>query len=607
MYDSNYREGTPICSDEAYDRLVEELIEKFPDSELLKKGIVEQKVSRKQRLPLPMFSLNKCKTIEEIKQWLQSNNISEDELLVVTPKYDGISLVVNELDKQAWTRGDGEFGQESKAHFRELRGYNSNPYTVYSFGEAIMSNENFQKHKDQYANPRNMVAGLFNRDIISVGKLKDVDYIRYGTDFSAYSKAQQLEMLNKLNTVKVLQWFTTCERLNKNSLDELYKGWSKDYQIDGLVIDINSSTLRNELGREENMNPKYARAYKNPEWSGSAEVRVTGITWQVSKQGKLKPIINIEPTEVSGVTISNVTGYNAAYIFDNNIAEDSVIQIVRSGDVIPKHIKTVSFEGYECMLLQDAIVECPCCYQPTKWDETMTEVICTNPECQDKLIAKLVHFFSTLEVEDFGEPSIRTFYLNGFKTVEAILNMKQIDIVSIEGFGIKSSVKLISQFGKIKRGVSLAKILHALDVFDGLIGEKTCQKIFDEAENYYILDSIIKVEGIAEKTARVFSEGITRYIALDGMDLVKITHIQSPKEAVLGDKLKDEKICFTGCRPSKDMGKKIQQEGGQVVSGVSKNTTMLVVKDKSETTLSSNKAVTAKKLGIKIVEFKYFM
>src|SRR5664279_1043707 len=176
-YDSNYRAGTPICSDEAYDRLVEELTEKFPDSELLRKGIVEQKVSRKQPLPLPMFSLNKAKTVEEIKQWLKSNNVSEDELLIITPKYDGISLVVNEFNKQAWTRGDGEFGQESKWHFNKLRGTNTDPHTIYSFGEAIMSKENFQKHKDQYANPRNMVAGLFNRDT-TVEELQDVDYIR---------------------------------------------------------------------------------------------------------------------------------------------------------------------------------------------------------------------------------------------------------------------------------------------------------------------------------------------------------------------------------------------------------------------------------------------
>ena len=91
LHDNFYRSGEPRITDEKYDKLVEELAEKFPDSILLKKGIIEQKVSRKQRLPIPMYSLNKVKSIEEIKQWLKSNNISEGETLIITPKYDGIS------------------------------------------------------------------------------------------------------------------------------------------------------------------------------------------------------------------------------------------------------------------------------------------------------------------------------------------------------------------------------------------------------------------------------------------------------------------------------------------------------------------------------------
>ena len=493
-YDANYRAGTPICTDEAYDKLVEELAQKFPDSILLKKGVIEQKQkeSRKQKLPLPMYSLNKVKSLDEIKQWLKSNNISDDELLVITPKYDGISLCVEESFDFCWTRGDGEVGQRSDNHYVRMNDKCCGKNTL-SFGEAIMSKEKFLKYKDKFANPRNMVAGLFNRDEPG-DELEDVEYIRYGSNKNDLSKAEQLGELNKLNTTRVNFYICDLAWLTEEKLDNLYKSWSQDYQIDGLVIDINNSQLREELGREENMNPKYARAYKNPEWSGSAEVKVTGVTWQVSKQGKLKPVINIEPTEVSGVTIENVTGYNAAYVFDNNITEDSIIKIIRSGDVIPKHIETISFDGYECTLLQDEVSICPCCSQPTKWDETMIELICTNPDCQDKQIAKLVHFFSTLEIEDFGEPSIRTFYLHGFKTIEAILNMKQIDIVDIEGFGVKSSVKLLSQFGKLKsEGVCLAKLLHAYDYFDGMIGEKTIQKIFDESENFADFESNLKV------------------------------------------------------------------------------------------------------------------
>jgi len=610
-YDANYRAGTPFCTDEAYDNLVEELQQKFPDSELIKKGVIEQKVSRKEKLPIYMGSLDKCKSLDEIKKWLKSNNISDDELLVITPKYDGISLVVNELYKDTWTRGDGEVGQNSKEHFLKLRCDVAQVMPIYSFGEAIMSKINFQQYKNQYANPRNMVAGLFNRDE-AVEDLKNVDYIRYGSD-QKNDKKLQLEQLNLLNSVKVKFYLCNINWINEERLNNLYKDWSQDYQIDGLVIDINNAQLREELGREENMNPRYARAYKNPEWSGSAEVKVTGITWQVSKQGKLKPIINIEPTEVSGVTISNVTGYNAAYVFDNDIAEDSVIKIIRSGDVIPKHIETLSYIPNAVNDLADEIATCPCCGQPTKWDETMTELLCTNPECEDMQIAKLVHFFSTLEIEDFGEPSIRTFYLHGFKTIEAILSMKQMDIINIEGFGVKSSIKLLSQFGKLKSvGAPAAKVMHACDVMEGKIGEKTIQLILDNVHDKMIqkaitIEDLIKIDGVAEITANIFLNGLKSFDNYLKVLPIRFSYITTPKEEVLGDRFKDEKICFTGCRPSKDMEKKIKQEGGEVVSGVSKKTTMLVVKDMSESTLSSNKALNAKKLGIKIVEIKNFI
>ena len=619
-----YRDGTPIMSDEQYDKLIEDFKIAFPNSPLFKKGVIEQpKESRKQRLPIPMFSLNKCKSIQEIEQWLKSNNIPQDEILVITSKYDGISLVVNEANKNAWTRGDGEYGQESKWHFNKLRGSNCDHIEAYTFGEAIMSKKSFENYKEEYANARNMVAGLFNRDITTM-PLQDVDYIRYGSDETNLSKVIQLEALNELNSIEVPFKVASINEIeNSNILERCYKEWSKDYQIDGLVIDINSPELRNNLGREENMNPKYARAYKNPEWSSSAIVKVKSVKWEVSKQGKLKPVIQIPPTEVSGVVIENVTGYNAKYIFDNDIAEGSEIKIIRSGDVIPKHIKTLSHLPNNVEELADTVAICPSCGEQTKWDETFTELVCINPNCEDKKIAKLVHFFKTVEIEDFGEPSIITFYKNGFDTIEKILNMKQFDIVNIEGFGVKSSMGLLRQFGKLKtEGIPLAKLLHALDVFEGKIGEKMCQKIFDEFENVnemirtnlsptaftkFYTEELLKIEGVAELTAKIFQKGINRFYFYNSIEIdtsVAIEYIKTPKPKVVGDKLKDERICFTGCRPSKEQLENISLQGGTVVSGVSKKTTMLVVKNMTDKVLSSSKACKAKELGIKIIELR---
>jgi NAD-dependent DNA ligase len=571
-----------------------------------------------------MGSLNKVKSVDEIKQWLKSNNIPDNELLVVTPKYDGISLVVNESEDKAWTRGDGEVGQMSDDHFAKMNDRHCG-VDLFSFGEAIMSKSNFQKYKDKFANPRNMVAGLFNRDEAG-DELKDVEFIRYGIGDLTKDKINQIGLLNSINEVncrylilKSEEFFELDVETIEDSLTELYKQWGEDYQIDGLVIDVNSADLRNELGREENMNPKYSRAIKFPNWSSSIEAKVTGVTWQISKQGKLKPVINIESTEVSGVTISNVTGYNAKYIFDNNIYKNSVIKIVRSGEVIPKHIKTIDFDTNEEINAKEDLNFCPCCFGETRWDETHTELICTNPECDEVKISKLIHFFQIMEVEDFGEPSIRSFYRAGFKDIQAILNMSVETIMKIPGFGLKNANTLQDQFERVMlRGTPLAKILHALDLFEGKIGEKTIQHILDNmggesfdframAENiesrYKVsyISKLIEINGVAEKIAVIFQIGLCEFYRDNFHKLpISISYIKTQKEEVTGSKYEGWKICFTGCRPTKDQEKYIQTNGGEIVGGVSKNTTHLVVKDSSST---SSKIQKAKQLNIKIIQF----
>jgi len=612
-YDSNYRAGTPLCTDAVYDKLYEELVSKFPDSELLKKGVVAQKISRKEKLPIPMYSLNKVKSVEEIEKWRKSKSLSPGTFIVITPKYDGISLVVEELVGNCWTRGDGEVGQKSNMHFAAMPHIGFS-YQITTVGEAIISKKNWKSSfegknnpysGDPYKNARNTVAGFFTPKEVRE-EFKFIDYIRYGSSNDDEDKNVQLVALNKLNTVQVPLRICQLKNIDKEMLDELYIHWSEEYQIDGLVIDICSAKIRKELGREENMNPAYAVAYKSPEWSGSAEVKVKGITWQVSKQGKLKPVINIEPTEVDGVVISNVTGINAAYVFDNNIAEDSVIKIIRSGSVIPKHIETLDFDGYECMLLHDSVATCPCCESPTKWDETMTELICHNPECKEKKIAKLVHFFTTLEVEEFGEPSIIRLYNAGFDTIERILKITIAQLLRIEGFATKSSWSLRNQFDKlIEVGKPLAQIVDACDLMEGKLGQKTIQLIFDNTDgpaDWVGSDKLILIHGIADSSAVTFIAGMDEYWKKNLYDLpIKVTYIESPKVEVTGNKYENQKICFTGCRLTKEQEKEIQAQGGEVVSGVSGKTTLLVVKNTDDSTMSSSKAVKAKSLGIKII------
>ena len=176
-HNTSYRDGNPEISDKEYDELMNELGEIYPESELLNKSILEKPKSRKENLPVRMASLDKKKSLDEIKKWAESVNIKETDIIIITPKYDGISLLTS--GSNCWTRGDGFIGQNSSEHYSLMN--SGEILRAEVFGEAIMKKKVFEeKYSSDYKSARNLVAGLFNRDIPSIF-LEDVDFIKYGT------------------------------------------------------------------------------------------------------------------------------------------------------------------------------------------------------------------------------------------------------------------------------------------------------------------------------------------------------------------------------------------------------------------------------------------
>ena len=162
-----YRKGEAILSDEAYDELLDELAVLDPQNELLDRiGLeVAEDDDRKEALPITMASMNKVKTLEEIQDWFKSKKLDQETQIVITPKYDGISLCVEEKTNKAWTRGNGKVGQKSDEHLKRIdRNAIQLEEQVYSYGELIMPRAVFEKkYKEQFSNPRNLVAGQINQ------------------------------------------------------------------------------------------------------------------------------------------------------------------------------------------------------------------------------------------------------------------------------------------------------------------------------------------------------------------------------------------------------------------------------------------------------------
>lgn len=610
-----YREGNPIMSDKEYDSMKESLEKYFPDSDILKKSIVEESVKgdRMEKLPYPMFSLEKVKTVDEIVRWVKDVwELSSNDRIVITPKYDGISLLVDETTNDCWTRGDGTEGQNSRDHYRYVNhGNPMNKRGCFTFGEAIIPIGMFLKNVKPlgYKSARNAVAGAFNADDFNAQVLGNTAYIRYGIMDSDRDKSMQLaELRNDYGNYATQYWVTSAGVFDDNKtaltyLNDLFES-IKNFKCDGLVIEVDNKTKREELGRLPNGNPRYAIAYKNPDWQERYTTKVKKIEWSVSKDGKAKPVIVFSPVEFDGATVSRCTGYNAKYITDNHISPNAYIVVSRSGDVIPKHLETVSYSVELFREMCDGMMICPSCGNPLKWDETLTDIVCINPDCKEKKIKQIAYFFATLETEEMQEATIRKFYEGGLDSVEKIVNASEKELSQIEGIGAKLSKKLRGQFDKYAdNGVSFAKILTAYNVFGGVIGEKTCQMIFDSLSGEDIdtifkegktpMESLLVVPGVAETTAKIFNNGIGIFFYIIGSSPFPISYVKN--NTVLADN--PESVCFTGFR-NKEWEERLSKEGHKVVSGVSKNTTILVTKDKES---SSSKVKKAKGLSIPIL------
>jgi len=652
-----YRAGNPQVSDEEYDELIAKLASIDPENSILKRGIIEEQKdnSRKRKLPIPMMSMNKCKTFEELKSWIYSTlkklNYSDEEIqnveLVLTPKYNGISLLYDSKNLEAFTRGDGEFGQKCDNHFLKMDINFSDAPDIsdgtFTIGEAIIPTSIWEKEFKGKVSPTGLpyklnnatVAGLFNCDEPS-DMLQYVTFMKYGTPvLPLTNKVEQLEYLNDISTLKVDFLKLKFSDLTEDICDLIFKKNSKLLPIDGVVVEFNDRDIRNKLGREPNGNPAYARALKLDKWSEEKDTVITGYDFQISKQGKLKGVVTFDPVLINGTDVKQATFYNVKFIRKYCLFPGVNITVKKSGEVIPKIVAVEgiklptgsnSVEEYEVSKRifetvkdkkfpsdQDIIKyflstfsTCPSCGCGLVDDDTFVERICSNPNCKDKLISKLEHFVTVLEIEEVGRPTIEAMFEAGINTCEKLYTVSKNDLANISGFGESTINTIVSQFTKVReRGISLAKLMYALDIFEGKIGEKTTQLIFDSLdiflEENQTIDKLNKIKGVSDITAGVFLEGLEK-ISSNTLSLYNVNMVETIQIVPSGDKYHGFSVCFSGLR-DKELEKVIIDNGGKISDSVSKNTTHLIVADINQHT---SKTVKAKEIGIYIMSVEQF-
>ena len=594
-----YCDEDPILTDSEYDIIREFTLEKFPDNLVAKAGhtkcIIEGN-KQKVKLPYELWSMDKIKpTTDALTKWTKKYKGP----YVISAKLDGISaLYVNMKEgPKLYTRGNGIYGQDISHLIPYL--IKKNVEDVAVRGEIIIAKEIFdKKYKKEFANPRNFVAGIVNKKTVDPKIVKDLDFVAYELIHPLMKPLQQMLQFPQMDLVHVK--FDVKEKISNEELSEILIDWRKDYkyEIDGVIV------VNDEIYPRPKKNPDYAFAFKMVISDQVAEAKVVDVLWTPSKDGYLKPRVQIEPINLGGVTVEYATGFNAKFIEDNKIGVGSVITIIRSGDVIPHIISVVTPAEY---------VKFPSV--PYKWNDTHVDIILDNKEEDDTVREKnITAFFKNLEVEGIGPGNVKRLVEAGFDSVAKILAMKETDFLKVDGFKKKTADKLYNGIREKTSKASLAEIMTASNVFGRGFGDKSFNKILEKYPD--ILTSkesdkekkskLVKVEGIANKTADKFVENIPDFIKfLDNANLMYKLQKQEvpPSEFDETHPLFNKKIVMTGFR-DKELLERLKSIGAENSATVSKNTFAVIVKeDKDEDT---GKADQARKLNIPIMTLEEF-
>ena len=492
-----YRDGNPIISDEDYDFVFNpELSKRLPDHSFLQKieaeneGFSEEKI----KLPQKMLSTDKAYSWEEINKWLERVSKFSSEIdypladiqIKGTAKLDGFAGYDD--GSKLYTRGDGNKGSDISRVFARGLGIFNNSERGQGPGEIVVKRSYFEKHlSNHFEYPRNFQASLI--------KEKELDSLAIE---AISNKAALFVPFTQLP-----QWLGSIEEFSNQFLDivgQLESG--VDFDIDGVVFEIVNPELKDYMGSNRKFH-RWQIAFK--ENKEKAQVKVISVTAQVGRTGKITPVAELEPTQLSGATIYRASGHHYGLVKEQGLGAGSVIELTRSGLVIPKINKVLKTAEV------DIPSNCPSCGYKLSWDSDF--LMCFNHEkCPEQIMGKIIYFFRILANNDgFGQATIQKLYAEGIHRVSDIYLLNEAKLMSM-GFGKKTSHNLINQLIRSrKESIEDWRFLAAFGVqrlgmgnCENLLRNYSVEKIFDLS-----VKDISNINGFAEITAELIFDGLT--------------------------------------------------------------------------------------------------
>lgn len=622
-----YEEDAPTVSDAEYDALYDELraLEEsegysLKNSPTHRVGGAPQKKFASSRHLLRLYSLDKCKTEEELADWCARlvRATGREPELTAEYKFDGLTLNIlyenGELVKAA-TRGDGVTGEEVTAQVRTISGVPrriSYKGRIEIQGEGIMRLSALEEYNRNSAEPlknaRNGAAGAIRNLDPAVTASRNLSFMAYNIGYSDRRFASQTEMHAFLEeegfeTEKDIAVVKGAKEAFAfaNRVDELRP--SLDFLIDGVVFKVNDTSLREEIGYTEKF-PKWAMAFKFKADEMTTVLR--DVVWQVSRSAKLNPLAILDPVDIGGVTVKRATLNNYGDILKKKVRIGDRVFIRRSNDVIPE-ITGVA-EGSPSATDIPKPEVCPACGSPVA--ESGAFLYCTGEHCAPQIVSYLDHFASkdAMDIDGFSEKTAEQFYNELHMTSPVqLMRLKKEDIAWLDRFGDKKAENLIAAISASK-DTTMDRLVFALGI-DG-VGKKTAKDLSARFGNMDALaaaseEELTAIPGIGE----VLADNIVAYFADEGNKKLIEELFESGVSVKTAEKkegaLSGKRVVLTGSLPTMKRGEAtalIEENGGEVSSSVSKNVDFVLAGEEAGSKLDK-----ALKLGIRIIDEKEFL
>lgn len=565
---ATYRAGVPVMSDVKYDSIyVRELETQDPDSDFLESVEPEPVIESKTvALPVRMLSTEKAYSFKEIERWVSrlikaANEIDLDlaELYIrVTPKLDGYAAFDD--GEKLYTRGDGFRGQDISRAFKRGLKIAKGGKRGSGAGEIVIKKSYFEEKLSGYfENARNIQAS-----IISEKKVDERIQEAIEDEACVFYPFELLE-----------NWVGHYEEFLEKFDEILKQIWnSVDYEVDGIIAEATNDSLKDYMGATRK-NHRWQIAYKiNAE---IAEVTVKEVVPQTSRTGKLTPVALLEPTKLSGATISRATVHHYGMVKSKGVGKGAVVELVRSGLVIPK------IESVLIKTEPDIPSNCPSCHSHVVWDGD--NLFCPNTtDCPAQAENTMIHFFKTLRnVDGFGPKVVEKIYQSGVKSIHDIYGLDVSKFVEM-GFGEKTSENLVEQL-MASRNLEIDdwRFLAAFGV--PRLGEGNCEKLLEHHNITEIfnltVDDMVGIDGFAELSATTIFEGLKsiekEFHSVYGLGFnLKATKSSDSKSSL---PLDGELIVFTGSMEHgkrQDMEAEAKRLGAKIGKSVTSKTTLLV-------------------------------